>query len=92
VGDLKVNIGVMGRPELKRSLERQAQAESRSTSNLAERLLVWAMEQLEAAGDSQKLLAWRAQPPAPDVKSQTEMERRVYEAGKPAKERKYRRA
>jgi len=53
----RVNIGVMGFPGLKRALQEQARREGRTTSNLAERLLVWSMKQLRVVGDSQTLMA-----------------------------------
>jgi hypothetical protein len=58
----RVNIGVMGLPWLKRALQDQARREGRTTSNLAERLLIWSMRQLRAAGDSQTLAEWEARP------------------------------
>jgi hypothetical protein len=58
----RVNIGVMGLPWLKRALQNQARREGRTTSNLAERLLIWSMAQLRAAGDSQTLVEWDARP------------------------------
>jgi hypothetical protein len=61
--ELRVNIGVMGLPELKRALQEQARREGRTVSNLSERLLTWAMKQMERAGDSQTLVNWEAQPP-----------------------------
>jgi hypothetical protein len=62
MGEQRVNIGVMGRPGLKRALQEQAQREGRTTSNLAERLLLWSMKQLRMAGDSQTLVEWTAKP------------------------------
>lgn len=59
----RVNIGVMGLPSLKHALQKHARREGRTTSNLAERLLVWAVRELQRAGDSQILLRWQAQPP-----------------------------
>jgi hypothetical protein len=58
----RVNIGVMGLPWLKRALQEQARREGRTTSNLAERLLIWSMRQLRGAGDSQTLVEWDARP------------------------------
>jgi hypothetical protein len=63
MSELRVNIGVMSLPELKRALQEQAQREGRTISNLSERLLTWAMRQLERAGDSQALVNWEARPP-----------------------------
>ena len=58
----RVNIGVMGLPELKRALQEQARKEGRTTSNLAERLLIWSMKQLRNAGDSQTLMGCEVRP------------------------------
>lgn len=60
MSEQRVNIGVMGLPGLKRALQDQARREGRTTSNLAERLLIWSMKQLRNAGDSQTLMEWEA--------------------------------
>ena len=62
MSEQRVNIGVMGLPWLKRALQEQARREGRTTSNLAERLLIWSIKQLRAAGDSQTLVEWEASP------------------------------
>ena len=62
MGEHRVNIGVMAPRELKRELQEQARCEGRTTSNLSERLLAWAMKQVRLAGDSQTLLDWSARP------------------------------
>lgn len=62
MGEHRQTVGVMAVPELKRALEQQAKIEGRSTSNLCERLLEWALQQLENAGDSQTLVKWKAAP------------------------------
>jgi hypothetical protein len=62
MSELRVNIGVMGLPELKQALQEQARREGRTVSNLSERLLIWAMRQMERAGDSQTLVGWEARP------------------------------
>jgi hypothetical protein len=81
MGEQKINIGVMGAPALKDAIERQADIEGRSVSNLCERLLKWAMGQLEVAGgDSHKLITQTVTMPA-DPAKQTEIERRVYRKG-----------
>lgn len=62
MGEQRITIGVMALPELKKALERQAKIEGRSTSNLSERLLAWAVEQIALAGDSNTLVSWEARP------------------------------
>lgn len=57
MGEKRVNVGVMARPELKAKLQRQAAVEGRTVSQLAERLLGWAMDRLAEVGDSQNLVA-----------------------------------
>ncbi|MGH9685258.1 MAG: hypothetical protein ACRD4S_16810 [Candidatus Acidiferrales bacterium] len=78
----------MTKPELKRQLEERAKAEGRTTSNLSERLLQWAYEQLVVAGDSYTLLSWKASRDSNQVERQTAIERAAYEAAKPSREQK----
>jgi hypothetical protein len=65
MGEQRQTIGVMALPELKKALERQAKEEGRSASNLCERLLQWAFEQMVEAGDSNALMNWEARPKRP---------------------------
>jgi hypothetical protein len=56
VEEKRVHLNLKVRPRLKAELERRAAHEKRSLGNLAETLLDWSEERLEAAGDSIALL------------------------------------
>jgi len=56
VEEKRTHLNLKVRPRLKTALERKASAEKRSLGNLAETLLDWSYDRLEAAGDSINLL------------------------------------
>ena len=56
VEEKKTPLSLKIRPELKRGLDGYAKAEKRSPGNLGEVLLEWSFEQLQAAGDTVRLM------------------------------------
>ena len=62
VGTKKTYLNLYASPDVKDSLQRQAEREDRALSNLCERLLAWSAEWLALAGDSQTLMNWEAKP------------------------------
>jgi hypothetical protein len=58
----KVPLNLYVAPEVKEAVERHAENEERTPSNLADRLLGWCVRWLNAAGDSQSLLRWQVRP------------------------------
>ena len=58
----KTYLSLYIEPAIKRQLEKRADREKRSLSNLCNRLLDWAGIWLERAGDSHALESWRAYP------------------------------
>lgn len=59
MGRLKTNVSFRMRIEDRASLQVQADREHRTLSNLCENLLTWALEKLDRAGSSEKLMGHR---------------------------------
>lgn len=56
MGEWKAQISLRVRQQFRRDLEAMAEREHRRLGNLAELLLEWAFEQLQAVGSTERLL------------------------------------
>lgn len=62
VEEKKTYLNLYISPHIKELLEKHANLEDRTLSNLCDRLLTWAAKYLDEAGGSQALMSWEASP------------------------------